>query len=206
MSTRKPLATLHLTTTDPEAAHALGRTQLRAAGYVQPRRTTTLSARVSPASRDAVRSVARRMGVSTSVLLGLLVDEIAAPAGAAAKVLEEIAKLLALPPGSSVDEILKAVGALSDDLADDGAPTDAQYALQANPDPDPAKLSRTFTTSRGAVTLSASEVESCKEAGATPEAYAENKAIRDAARRPARAASDPLRAVQAARRDQARRR
>lgn len=42
---------------------------------------------------------------------------------------------------------------------------------------------RTFTTSQGVVTLSASEIKSCEESGAKPEAYAENKAIREAARR-----------------------
>jgi ribosomal protein L12E/L44/L45/RPP1/RPP2 len=42
---------------------------------------------------------------------------------------------------------------------------------------------RAFTTSHGVVTLSASEVKNCVESGAKPEAYAENKAIREAARR-----------------------
>jgi hypothetical protein len=81
------------------------------------------------------------MGVSASALLGLLVDSLAAPGGAAAKVLEEIAKLLALPPGASLDEILKAVGALGDDLANNGAPADGAQAdpHAANPDsPVPA--------------------------------------------------------------------
>jgi hypothetical protein len=41
---------------------------------------------------------------------------------------------------------------------------------------------REFTTSHGVVTLSASEIKSCEESGAKPEAYAENKAIREAAR------------------------
>lgn len=43
--------------------------------------------------------------------------------------------------------------------------------------------SRSFTTSHGVVTLSASEIKSCEESGAKLEAYAENKAIREAARR-----------------------
>lgn len=42
---------------------------------------------------------------------------------------------------------------------------------------------RAFTTSQGVVTLSASEIKTCEESGAKPEAYAENKAIREAARR-----------------------
>ncbi len=41
---------------------------------------------------------------------------------------------------------------------------------------------RTFTTSQGVVTLSASEIKNCEESGAKLEAYAENKAIREAAR------------------------
>jgi hypothetical protein len=41
---------------------------------------------------------------------------------------------------------------------------------------------RAFTTSHGVVTLSASEMKNCEESGAKLEAYAENKAIREAAR------------------------
>jgi ribosomal protein L12E/L44/L45/RPP1/RPP2 len=46
----------------------------------------------------------------------------------------------------------------------------------------PADGGRAFTTSHGVVTLSASEIKSCEEMGAKPESYAENKAIREAAR------------------------
>lgn len=41
---------------------------------------------------------------------------------------------------------------------------------------------RTFTTSQGLITLTASEIKTCEESGAKPEAFAENKAIREAAR------------------------
>jgi hypothetical protein len=41
---------------------------------------------------------------------------------------------------------------------------------------------RSFTTSQGVVTLSASEIKNCEASGAKLEAYAENKAIREAAR------------------------
>lgn len=41
---------------------------------------------------------------------------------------------------------------------------------------------RAFQTSKGEITLSASEIKACEDSGAKPEAYAENKAIREAAR------------------------
>jgi hypothetical protein len=41
---------------------------------------------------------------------------------------------------------------------------------------------RTFATSQGVVTLSASEIKNCEASGAKLEAYAENKAIRESAR------------------------
>jgi hypothetical protein len=50
-------------------------------------------------------------------------------------------------------------------------------------DETPATGGRSITTAHGVVTLSASEIKSCEESGAKPEAYAENKAIREAARR-----------------------
>jgi hypothetical protein len=42
---------------------------------------------------------------------------------------------------------------------------------------------RAFTTSQGVVTLSASEIKNCEDSGAKLETYAENKAIRESARR-----------------------
>jgi hypothetical protein len=42
---------------------------------------------------------------------------------------------------------------------------------------------KSFKTSHGLITLSASEIQTCEESGAKLEAYAENKAIREAARR-----------------------
>ncbi len=41
---------------------------------------------------------------------------------------------------------------------------------------------KSFTTSHGVIMLTASEIKNCEESGAKPEAYAENKAIRDSAR------------------------
>lgn len=48
--------------------------------------------------------------------------------------------------------------------------------------PAPAHGGRVVMTSRGEVQLTASEIKSCEETGAKLEAYAENKAIREAAR------------------------
>jgi hypothetical protein len=48
--------------------------------------------------------------------------------------------------------------------------------------PTTAADGRVFKTAHGEVTLSVSEIKSCEETGAKLEAYAENKAIREAAR------------------------
>lgn len=61
------------------------------------------------------------------------------------------------------------------------SPRSAPLAPPARKDPAVGE-GRAFTTSAGVVTLSASEIKNCEEMGAKPEAYAENKAIREAAR------------------------
>ncbi|MES1187990.1 MAG: hypothetical protein ABUL60_29500 [Myxococcales bacterium] len=169
-----------------------------------------LSARVSARARDSVQALARHWGTTPSRVLGSVItmlanNDLAPPTRDQLAALKAICAALEIPADSGAQTIKSAVAALIEAAAPPEPSPDTD-PLAATPDPPPAQLSRTFTTSRGVVTLSASEIESCKEAGAKLEAYAENKALRDAARRPARAAKDPLRAVQAARREQARRR
>lgn len=53
----------------------------------------------------------------------------------------------------------------------------------AQPTETLAEGGRVFKTPRGEVTLSASEIQNCETAGAKLETYAENKAIREAARK-----------------------
>lgn len=205
MSTRR----LHLTTTDPEASEALMRTQLRASGHRVPTRhgTTTLSARVSLASRDAVRSAARRMGLTSSKLLGMLADQIAQPGaaapsgGGAQDVLDQIGALLALPPGSrTVEGILIAIGEIGDQIAaeageeDDAGPA-AGDPLAASPDPVPATANP--------AALSATDQKRWLDDRA---AQRTKRAARSASTPQARGYDRAVKAAQATRTEQARRR
>jgi hypothetical protein len=82
---------------------------------------------------------------------------------------------LGIPATSSPDDIMAAVTALLESLGSD-APT--------APDPAPAGPAggRTVKTSRGEITLSAREIKTCQEVGASLEAYAENRTVLDANR------------------------
>jgi hypothetical protein len=189
-----------------------------APALVAASKTARVTARVTPAARAQLYLLAAKRKTTISAVLLSALDTIkcsatVTPTSEAMSALKALLIALDLE-GAGKSEVLAAIRSLLGATAEDVIRADpssqpappSDDPLQAAPDAPPlARLSRTFTTSRGAVTLSASEIESCKEAGAKLEAYAENKAIREAARRPVRTANDPLRAVQAARREQARR-
>lgn len=95
--------------------------------------------------------------------------------------LAQLCLALGLPRDADAKTIQAAVDAL---LATVGGGDAGADPLESNPDLAPTAPTggRTVKTSRGKVTLSAREVKACAEAGAKIEEYAENKAIRAAAR------------------------
>lgn len=206
MSTRRPHThtithKLTLSTNDAVASQAIIERQLRDGTLSRAPRPAVLSTRVSAQARDQLAALARRRGTTPSKVLASIVttlaeSDIVQPTPEQIAALKAICTALELPAESDAETIRSALGALLE-VVPQPEPTNTD-PLQAHPEPEPAQLSRarggrspvsgrTFTTSRGTVTLSASEIESCKEMGAKLEAYAENKAIRGAARRPAQA-------------------
>lgn len=143
---------------------------------------SVISTRLTDSHLAAVKQLASDQGLSLSAFARKAIAILSnAPPDDTSATRRNVAAALGLKPDASDDEILQAVEALLDADAD-LEPADGD-ALQADPEtPPPAAGGQVVQTSRGAVRLSASEIETCKELGAKLEDYALNKATRDAAR------------------------
>lgn len=157
--------------------------------------STVVAARVPNGSAAKLRELAEARGLTVGALARrALLALTAAPDPKAA--FEAIRKALGLPADASAAEVGEAASALVAAMAELESPDDDEPAESDQeptgeaPDADPpaarsahrSKGAKDFQTSRGVVTLSASELDACARHKAKPEEYAENKAARLAAR------------------------
>ncbi len=128
------------------------------------------SARTADADRTAVTMTARRELIAELIGLGAETPVTAWEGNAAD--LKPKARLLT----ESLEDMRSRIVSLK--ARNGGAGPGGGHT----PPPAGSGDGRTFNTSHGAVTLTASELQNCEELGAKPEDYAKNKAIRTAAR------------------------
>ncbi len=154
----------------PATAMLLRITGARTLAEAEPiLRTAITSARTNETQRQSLDLVARRELIVSLIELGA-----ETPATAWDGKTEDRkpkARLLSEP----LEEMRARVTSLK---ARNGGGT----RVEGHTPPAEAGDGRTFTTSLGVVSLSASEIKNCTDSGAKLEVYAENKAIREAAR------------------------
>lgn len=167
-----PLAPAASAADAPATAMLLRVTGARSLADAEPiLRSAITAARTADADRTAVTMTARRGLIAELIQLGAETPATAWDGNAAD--LKPVARLTT----ESLESMRTRVASLKARGGTSSGHT---------PPPTGGGEGRTFNTSRGAITLTASEIKSCEDTGAKLEAYAENKAVREAARAPRR--------------------